>query len=409
MATLIKMPHCVSLKCLRTCCAYMAFLLTTVLLYVTIVQTYKFGSSLRRVEPGAAHTDPISVQHTQSFFETAVLYKKAQEKRQAEEHPQLRHWAPPSKQTITSTSNSSLSIKSTADNNEDDGQQHFRSLTFVVNHVLVSNSSSHQQQQQHITVQSFVENATSTHEWPHASKASSSLSASTTMGDHELAVQLDAIKSAINTAYVRVNRTPRLYCPSVPEGLKGRLNVSALIDTFHFTNLVQFHDNKTYNVRKGAYVNNDFYYVNKVNYNDLRTERERHFWRLWNCSGAACIDLLNKTAHHDYGADAGRLQPGGHWQPVDCVSRFKVAIIIPYRDRLPHLNVVVTFLHHLLQRQMLDYRIMVVEPSTPLDTSFNKGRVMNAGWLVVQLLLLLLLQIDYFVCLFYLCEIASII
>ena len=34
-----------------------------------------------------------------------------------------------------------------------------------------------------------------------------------------------------------------------------------------------------------------------------------------------------------------------------------------------------------LQRQLLDYRIYVVEPTSPLYTNFNKGRVYNSGFL----------------------------
>jgi hypothetical protein len=42
----------------------------------------------------------------------------------------------------------------------------------------------------------------------------------------------------------------------------------------------------------------------------------------------------------------------------------------------------------ILQRQMLEYRIFVAEPDTPLSQSFNKGRVMNAAFLEA-------LKIDY--------------
>jgi beta-1,4-galactosyltransferase 1 len=72
---------------------------------------------------------------------------------------------------------------------------------------------------------------------------------------------------------------------------------------------------------------------------------------------------------------------GGYWKPEKCISNFKIAIIIPYRDRLPHLKVLLYYLHLILQRQQLDYKIFVVEPNTPLNIRFNKGRVMNAAFL----------------------------
>ncbi len=72
---------------------------------------------------------------------------------------------------------------------------------------------------------------------------------------------------------------------------------------------------------------------------------------------------------------------GGHWKPNECISNYKIAIIIPYRDRLPHLKVLLYYLHLIMQRQLHDYRIFVVEPTTPLNVRFNKGRVMNAAFL----------------------------
>ena len=62
-----------------------------------------------------------------------------------------------------------------------------------------------------------------------------------------------------------------------------------------------------------------------------------------------------------------------------CICFHKVAIIVPYRDRQPHLRVLLHYLHLLLQRQLINYRILVAEPNTTLNKPFNKGRVMNAA------------------------------
>lgn len=100
--------------------------------------------------------------------------------------------------------------------------------------------------------------------------------------------------------------------------------------------------------------------------------RFREFWDIWHTND---LNRLNETVE---GVDSD-LELGGRWRPPDCQSRFRVAIIIPYRDRLPHLMVLVKYLHVFLKRQMIDYQIFVVEPTTPLTIKFNKGRVMNSG------------------------------
>ena len=53
------------------------------------------------------------------------------------------------------------------------------------------------------------------------------------------------------------------------------------------------------------------------------------------------------------GAGLGR---GGEWRPAHCRPRHKVAVIIPYRARAPHLRLLLRHLHPLLMRQQLHYR-----------------------------------------------------
>jgi len=55
------------------------------------------------------------------------------------------------------------------------------------------------------------------------------------------------------------------------------------------------------------------------------------------------------------------IKQGGHWKPSDCVPRHRTAIIIPFRDREEHLRILLSYLHPMLQRQMLYYTIFVVE------------------------------------------------
>ncbi|XP_013382853.1 beta-1,4-galactosyltransferase 4-like [Lingula anatina] len=69
----------------------------------------------------------------------------------------------------------------------------------------------------------------------------------------------------------------------------------------------------------------------------------------------------------------------GKWQPTDCKSSHRVAIIIPYRNRRHHLCLLLRYLHPFLQRQQLHYRIFLAEQAGV--GTWNKGRVMNAGYL----------------------------
>ncbi len=57
------------------------------------------------------------------------------------------------------------------------------------------------------------------------------------------------------------------------------------------------------------------------------------------------------------------LKIGGRYEPNECRSRNKVAIVVPYRDRKDHLSVFLRYLHPFLQRQQLNYVIIVVEQS----------------------------------------------
>lgn len=67
----------------------------------------------------------------------------------------------------------------------------------------------------------------------------------------------------------------------------------------------------------------------------------------------------------------------GSWTPKNCTALHRVAIIIPYRDRQEHLATLLYTLHPLLQRQLIEYRIYVVEQHG--NDTFNKGVLMNAG------------------------------
>lgn len=56
------------------------------------------------------------------------------------------------------------------------------------------------------------------------------------------------------------------------------------------------------------------------------------------------------------------IQFGGHWSPSHCTARFRVAIIIPYRNREMQLRIFLNVMHPFLQKQQLDYQIFLIEP-----------------------------------------------
>jgi predicted glycosyltransferase involved in capsule biosynthesis len=55
----------------------------------------------------------------------------------------------------------------------------------------------------------------------------------------------------------------------------------------------------------------------------------------------------------------------------------KLAIIIPYRNRAEHLSIVIPILTHELEKNGIDYQIVVVEQDD--DELFNRGALLNAG------------------------------
>lgn len=56
------------------------------------------------------------------------------------------------------------------------------------------------------------------------------------------------------------------------------------------------------------------------------------------------------------------IKSGGHWVPSHCTARYRVAIIIPYRNRGMQLRIFLNFMHLFLQKQQLDYQIFLIEP-----------------------------------------------
>ncbi len=72
------------------------------------------------------------------------------------------------------------------------------------------------------------------------------------------------------------------------------------------------------------------------------------------------------------------IQVGGQRFP-NCIPKFKIAIIVPYRNRLNSLKCFLSFFHNFFIEQNIHYGIYLVEPFNDQIT-FNRGILMNIGF-----------------------------
>ncbi|XP_070576021.1 beta-1,4-galactosyltransferase 5-like [Ptychodera flava] len=71
--------------------------------------------------------------------------------------------------------------------------------------------------------------------------------------------------------------------------------------------------------------------------------------------------------------------PGGHWIPLECKPKWKVAIIVPFRDRYEHLPILLKHIIPMLMRQRLEFAIFIIEQVN--QESFNRAMLFNVGFL----------------------------
>jgi len=81
----------------------------------------------------------------------------------------------------------------------------------------------------------------------------------------------------------------------------------------------------------------------------------------------------------DRSMQGGMLGKGGSYIPTDCQPTSRIAILIPYRNRSSHLAHFLEIMHPILQRQRLQYTIVVVNQTG--EDPFLRGLMLNVGFL----------------------------
>ncbi|KAL3853271.1 hypothetical protein ACJMK2_016826 [Sinanodonta woodiana] len=151
--------------------------------------------------------------------------------------------------------------------------------------------------------------------------------------------------------------------------------------------LLQSGKNKFYNISHAISLVNS----SKYDISDLVARRKinRNRIRLNPCPkippglvGKLTINVQNIIKSVTNDDSLKRVVYGGRYSPEDCIPRERTAVIIPYRDREDHLNILTRHLHNILQRQQLNYQIFVIEMALP--TQFNRGLLANIGVLIAK-------------------------
>ncbi len=70
---------------------------------------------------------------------------------------------------------------------------------------------------------------------------------------------------------------------------------------------------------------------------------------------------------------------GGSWAPPNCTPGHRVAILVPYRNRLEHLKAFLLNMHPLFAKYKIAYKIYLIEPSP--TSKFNRGLLFNVGYI----------------------------
>ena len=89
--------------------------------------------------------------------------------------------------------------------------------------------------------------------------------------------------------------------------------------------------------------------------------------------------VLEERNWEDIENDLIEVKKGGEFYPSDCYSNESIAIIVPFRNREPHLRVFLNNIHKFLMRQNIHYRIFIISQEDKL--TFNRAMLLNVGFI----------------------------
>ena len=84
------------------------------------------------------------------------------------------------------------------------------------------------------------------------------------------------------------------------------------------------------------------------------------------------------------------MRRGGRFAPLSCRASTRLALIVPYRRRDRHLKILLQNIHHILQRQQLEYGIYIIEQvkikliiMTCIEwtSTFDNSQCLNVNWI----------------------------
>ena len=96
-----------------------------------------------------------------------------------------------------------------------------------------------------------------------------------------------------------------------------------------------------------------------------------------NLHGAVKVQMDNIPSMEEMEKTYSFLEDGGRYKPEHCISRHRVAIIVPFRAREEHLRTFLFHMHSFLPRQQVDYGIFIVEQDG--NGAFNRAMLLNVG------------------------------
>lgn len=70
---------------------------------------------------------------------------------------------------------------------------------------------------------------------------------------------------------------------------------------------------------------------------------------------------------------------GGEYIPQECEAKDSVAIVVPFRKRKNHLKIFLNYIHPILKRQNIHYRVFVVSQDD--EEMFNRAMLFNVGFI----------------------------